>query len=88
MLRPLLGVEIPVLSATDLVVFKAGLGRDKDWVDIRAMLEAGTADLAEALRCTEDVYGTAVRRRLEQVVTTFERGDSLFDPDPNPPPGL
>jgi hypothetical protein len=33
---------IPFLSADDLVVFKISFGRPKDWVDIQAMVRAGT----------------------------------------------
>jgi hypothetical protein len=32
----------PFLSADDLVVFKMSFGRPKDWVDIEAMISAGT----------------------------------------------
>jgi hypothetical protein len=34
-------VDVPVMSADDLVVFKASFNRDKDWVDVRAMVESG-----------------------------------------------
>jgi hypothetical protein len=34
--------ELPFLSAEDLVVFKISFGRPKDWVDIQAMIAAGT----------------------------------------------
>lgn len=34
-------VELPFLSAEDLVVFKLSFGRDKDWVDIRQMIASG-----------------------------------------------
>ncbi len=32
--------HLPFLSAEDLVVFKLSFGRDKDWVDIRHLVEA------------------------------------------------
>jgi transcriptional regulator with XRE-family HTH domain len=35
--------ELPFLSAEDLTVFKISFGRTKDWVDIEAMVTAGTA---------------------------------------------
>lgn len=44
------GVPIPVLSATDLTVFKALFDRTKDWADIEEMLRPGapgSPDLAE-----------------------------------------
>ncbi len=35
-------VEVPVLSADDLVVVKMSFNRGKDWVDIEAMVNSGT----------------------------------------------
>jgi hypothetical protein len=35
--------ELPFLSAEDLAIFKISFGRAKDWVDIEAMVAAGTA---------------------------------------------
>jgi hypothetical protein len=34
--------ELPFLSAEDLTIFKMSFGRTKDWVDIEAMIAAGT----------------------------------------------
>ena len=56
---PFAGVTIPVLSPTDLVVFKALFNRTKDWADIEAIVQAGTADVAEALRWIERIGGSA-----------------------------
>lgn len=42
------GVTIPVLSATDLMVFKMLFNRPKDWVDIQSLIEAGAGDADEA----------------------------------------
>jgi hypothetical protein len=42
---------LPFLSPEDLVVFKLSFGRDKDWVDLRAMARTGVdldVDLVEA----------------------------------------
>ena len=33
-------VELPFLSAEDLALFKLSFGRDKDWVDVRAIAES------------------------------------------------
>lgn len=44
------GVPVPILSATDLTVFKALFDRTKDWADIEEMLRPGapgSPDLAE-----------------------------------------
>lgn len=38
------GVEIPVLSAEFLVIFKALFNRTKDWADLEAMVEEGSFD--------------------------------------------
>lgn len=54
---PFAGSQIPILSATDLTVFKAKFGRDQDWVDIKEMLRAGTVDMAEALHWVELFLG-------------------------------
>lgn len=34
-------VELPFLAPEDLVVFKLSFGRDKDWVDVRAITRSG-----------------------------------------------
>ena len=48
---PFADTEIPVLSAEHLAVCKAVFDRPKDWIDIDAMLAAGTAlDAGEVLR--------------------------------------
>jgi hypothetical protein len=54
---PFAGTTIPVLSATDLTVFKAFFDRTKDWADIEAMLDAGTVDAHTALGWLVDVVG-------------------------------
>ena len=46
---PFGGSEIPVLGCVELVVFKALFNRTKDWADVEAILEAGTADITPAL---------------------------------------
>jgi hypothetical protein len=38
---------IPILSATDLTIFKALFDRPKDWVDIAEMLAYGRVDIVE-----------------------------------------
>ncbi len=49
--------QIPVLDCTALVVFKALFDRTKDWGDIEAVVEAGSADMAEANTWVERVLG-------------------------------
>jgi hypothetical protein len=63
---PFAGREIPVLSCTALVVFKALFDRTRDWADIEAIAEVGSADLTEAGAWVRRVLGpdSAVARRL------------------------
>ncbi len=50
---------VPVLSATDLTIFKALFNRTKDWADIEEMVAFGSPDLAEALAWLEEIVGPA-----------------------------
>ena len=49
---------IPMMSATDLTICKTVFSRPKDWVDITAMLEAGTVDVPDALGWVAELTGT------------------------------
>jgi hypothetical protein len=49
--------EIPVLSCTDLAVFKVVFNRTRDWADLEAMVEADSIDRAEALRWLRETLG-------------------------------
>lgn len=54
---PFAGITVPVLGATELVVFKAFFDRTKDWADIEAIAEVGTADLHAAIGWLVDLLG-------------------------------
>jgi hypothetical protein len=55
---PFADTTIPVLSADHLVVCKAVFDRPKDWVDIDAVLAAGTpVDAGEVLRWVGRIAG-------------------------------
>ena len=54
---PFRGGSIPIISATDLTIFKTLFDRPKDWVDISEMLAYGTVDAAEALRWVRRLLG-------------------------------
>jgi hypothetical protein len=54
---PFLDGEIPILSATDLAVFKAFFDRTKDWADIEAMADIGAFDRAVVLGWLVDLLG-------------------------------
>jgi hypothetical protein len=46
---PFAGTTIPVLGATELMIFKAFFDRTKDWADLEAMVAVGSADGHRAL---------------------------------------
>jgi hypothetical protein len=59
---------IPILSAEHLIVCKVIFDRPKDWVDIDAILDAGTSvDAAEILRWVTRVVGDEDHRFLRIV---------------------
>ncbi|MDQ6657244.1 MAG: nucleotidyltransferase family protein [Actinomycetota bacterium] len=55
---------VPILSATDLTIFKALFNRTKDWADIEDMVRAGTPDLATAERTVREFGQREVADRL------------------------
>ena len=56
-LVPFADRSIPVVGCTQLVIFKALLNRTQDWVDIEAMLDAGSVDLPGALAWISEIAG-------------------------------
>lgn len=68
---PMLEVTVPILSATDLTVFKALFDRTKDWADIEELLRYGRVDLDEVLHWLDDVLG-ADDRRLDRFRAAVE----------------
>jgi len=56
---PMLDAEVPILSATDLTVFKALSDRPRDWVDIGEMVAYGapSLDLDEAAHWVHEIVG-------------------------------
>lgn len=56
--EPFRDVAIPVITATDLTVFKALFNRRKDWADIESMLRAGAVDTAEATGWIGTIVGS------------------------------
>jgi hypothetical protein len=59
---PFGGATIPILSATDLSIFKAMFDRPKDWVDIGEMLAYGGVDVAAVRSWLARVVGAKDRR--------------------------
>lgn len=67
---------VPVLSATDLTIFKALFDRTKDWADIEEMIAFGSPDVPEALAWLEEIVGADDDR--------VHRLRALRPPDTNP----
>ncbi len=61
------GEELPFLSAEDLVVFKLSFGRDKDWVDLRAIARDTPLDLAYVERQLLALRGPRMHPRLARI---------------------
>lgn len=59
---PFGGSTIPILSATDLSIFKALFDRPKDWVDIVEMLTYGEVDIVAVRTWLERIVGARDRR--------------------------
>lgn len=70
-LVPMLDATVPILSATDLLVFKALFDRRKDWADIEELLRFGKPDVEEARRWLVKIVGADDRRlaTLDDIVT-------------------
>lgn len=67
-------VELPFLSAEDLVVFKVSFGRPKDWLDIESVLDTSSAlDLSYVERKLTEIRGPTMRPRLSRLTRMVER---------------
>lgn len=66
---PFAGATIPIISATDLTIFKALFNRTQDWADIENMLAHDTVDRAEARSWLVRLMGSDDLRvvRLDQM---------------------
>jgi hypothetical protein len=64
------GVEIPILSAEFLAIFKAMFNRTKDWADLEAMVEEGSFNSDFVLSQLVDLLGVQDARieRLSRLV--------------------
>ena len=65
-LEPLVGTDLPFLACQDLAVFKAFFDREKDWVDLAAMADAGALDVAAVCGVLVEYLGSA-DPRVERV---------------------
>jgi hypothetical protein len=65
-------LQIPVLSCTDLAVFKVVFNRTRDWADLEAMTDAGSYDHANVLGWLEGTLG-ADAEPVQRFVTLRDR---------------
>ncbi|HWA67940.1 MAG TPA: hypothetical protein VG899_16370 [Mycobacteriales bacterium] len=77
-LVPMLDATVPILSATDLLVFKALFDRRKDWADIEELVRFGKPDVAEARRWLTKIVGAKDHRlaALSEIVDEVTDGPS------------
>ena len=73
------GVDVPVLGATELTIFKAFFDRTKDWADIEAMVDAGTVDIHAAIGWLVDLLG-ADDHRVARLRTLLDRKPPAREP--------
>ena len=73
---PFGSIEIPVLSATHLAVFKALFDREKDWVDIGELLSYGELDADEVERWLSDIVGRDDERLVKWAARRKAAGDA------------
>lgn len=82
---PFDGGTIPILGATELVVFKAFFDRTRDWADIETMIEARSPDAHAALGWLVDLLGADDTRveRLRGLLIRRPGPEPRFDPRPD-----
>ncbi len=75
-LVPMLDATVPILSATDLLVFKALFDRRKDWADIEELLRFGKPDIDEATGWLVNIVGLEDPRlaKLAEIVAEVAAG--------------
>jgi hypothetical protein len=71
---PLSGTEIPVLTCTDLAVFKAFFSRTKDWADIEEMARAHSLNIPELRVFIRASFGDD-SDRLERLDAAIQLGE-------------
>ena len=78
--EPFGGMELPFLACRDLAVFKAFFNRQKDWVDLQAMADAGMLDREVVLGVLVHHLGGNDDRveRLHGLVPQEERDPPIF----------
>ena len=80
-------IDLPFLSADDLTVMKLSFNRPKDWVDIEAMLEAGTPiDVEDVESQLVGFRGVTMYPRLAVLRRRVELATSVRRTAEGPPP--
>lgn len=67
----MLDTLVPVISATDLMIFKALFDRSKDWADLEELLRYGRVDGPEVTHWLIDIAG-ADDPRLARLAAVWE----------------
>lgn len=75
---PLLDARVPILSATDLTVFKALFDRLKDWADIEELLRYGHVGRREVVPWLTEVVG-GEDDRVQRFAAVCARADGGGD---------
>ena len=70
----MLDAVVPILSATDLTIFKTLFDRRKDWADLEELLRFGSPDVAEARSWLVRIVGPddARVRKLDELVEELQ----------------
>ncbi|MCW2678950.1 MAG: hypothetical protein JWM62_351 [Frankiales bacterium] len=76
-LVPMLDTMVPIISATDLAIFKALFSRAKDWVDIEELLRYGGVDANEVTRWLVELVG-AEDPRMSRLATAMEAASTPY----------
>lgn len=80
----MLDATVPIVSATDLLVFKVLFDRRKDWADVEELLRHGAVDLDDAVGWLCDIAGTQDRRLATLRELAAEVAACPDAPDPAP----
>lgn len=79
----MLDAVVPIVSATDLLVFKALFDRRRDWADIEELVRFGKADPEDAAQWLRAIVGPG-DRRLSTLAALLDEVAAGPAPDPRP----
>lgn len=78
-LVPMMDTMVPIISATDLAIFKALFSRSKDWADIEELLRFGAVNAGEVSRWLVDLVGED-DPRLSRLAAAVELAEAPCEP--------